>query len=289
MIVVSAIALLAAAPSLPAVARSITTQTANVLAFTLDKQEAAKGETVVATYQLDQPARRVKLTAFTLGGTPLGSDLQQQTRNAPSRKTGVISFTVPAQAGMLSPLMIVLNVDGQLRVAQRLIVTCDYPWFFTPRVEGCPIAPVRTTPAAFQRFERGAMIWLAETDSIYVLYDTLYSGNATRLERYDDAFVEGEPDPALPTEPPPGKFAPVRGFGLVWRTRENVRSSLGWALAPEQGYTACLGQAYYGGKSMRTYVTTVDRSLLEFETYYVPVRWRALHEIGGRPVAVTEC
>lgn len=270
-------------------ARSSPLQAPNVLAFTLDRQEAAKGETVVATYRLDRPARRVTLTALTVDGAPAGFRLPQQTRSTPSRKAGVISFTVPAQAGALSPLVLALNVDGQLRSTQRLILTCDHPWFFTPRVEGCPFTPVQATPAAFQRFEHGAMIWLAATDSIYVLYDAPRFGDAALLERYSDEFVEGSTEPALSAAPPAGEFAPVRGFGLVWRTRESVRSSLGWAMEPEQGYTACLGYAYYGGKSMRAYVTTIDRGLLEFEIYYAPVRWRALREIGGRPVAVTGC
>lgn len=270
-------------------ARSSPLQAPNVLTFTLNRQEAAKGETVVATYQLDRPARRVTLTALTIHGAPVGFRLPQQTRSTSSRKVGVISFTVPAQAGALSPLVLALNVDGQLRGTQRLILTCDHPWFFTPRVESCPFAPVQATPAAFQRFEHGAMIWLAATDSVYVLYDEPRFGDAALLESYSDEFVEGNAEPTLSAAPPAGKFAPVRGFGLVWRTRENVRSSLGWARAPEQGYTACLGYAYYGGKSMRAYVTTIDHSLLEFEIYYAPVRWRALHEIGGRPVAVTSC
>lgn len=287
LIAATVIALALAAP--PATARSKATQAANVLAFALDKQEAAKGETVVATYQLDRPARRVTLIAFTLDGAPAGFRLSQQVRSAPSRKAGVISFTVPAEAGTLSPLMLTLNIDGQLRGAQRLTLACDHPWFFAPRVEGCPFAPVHATPAAFQRFERGAMIWLAETDSIYVLYDAPRFGDAALLERYDDAFVEGDPEPALPSLPPAGQSVPVRGFGLLWRTTSNVRQGLGWAVAPEQGYVACLGYAHYGGKSMRAYVTTIDRSLLEFEIYYAPARWRALREIGGRPIAVADC
>ncbi|BCX05683.1 MAG: hypothetical protein KatS3mg053_3621 [Candidatus Roseilinea sp.] len=202
---------------------------------------------------------------------------------------GVISFTVPTAAWMLSPLILTLDVDGRQLATQRLMLTCDHPWFFTPRVEGCPFAPVQATPAAVQRFEHGAMIWLAAMDSIYVLYDAPRFGDSALLERYDDAFVEGSPEPPLPAEPPSGRFAPVRGFGLVWRTMTRVRSDLGWALEPEQGYTACLGYAHYGGKSMRAYVSTIDRGLLEFEIYYVPVRWRALHEIGGRPVTVVGC
>ena len=35
---------------------------------------------------------------------------------------------------------------------------------------------------------------------------------------------------------PAGLFAPVRGFGNVWRNNEWIRNEFGWATAPEQGY-----------------------------------------------------
>ncbi len=273
-----------ALPLAPASALLASWQPANLLVFELDKTEASRDETVVATYRLDRPARSVALVAMTLDGSPAGFRLPQRVRSMPSREAGVISFAVPAEAGALSPLVLMLRVDGRLRGAQRLIVRCDHPWFFAPRVEGCPFAPVRATPAAMQRFEHGVMIWLAEMDSIYVL-----RADGARLERYDDAFVEGGREPALGIQPPPGRFAPVRGFGLVWHTMDAVRSDLGWALEPEQGYVACYGYAHIGGKAMRAYVTTPDGRLLEFEIYYAPVRWRELRTIAGQSVTVIGC
>ena len=35
--------------------------------------------------------------------------------------------------------------------------------------------------------------------------------------------------------PPPGRVAPLRGFGLLWASNAEVRAALGWATAPEQG------------------------------------------------------
>lgn len=270
-------------------------QVTGLLSFTLDKREATKGETVVAAYQLNRPARKVTLTATNFDGAPVSFRFPQSIRPNAARDAGVISFTIPPEAGSLSPLLLTLNVDGQLRGLQRLIVTCEYPWFFAPRVERCPFAPVQSTPAAFQRFERGAMIWLQATDSIYVLYDAPARGidasndDARRLERFDDRYVEGAPEPALSIAPPDSRFLPVRGFGLVWRTAVNVRNNLGWALEPERGYTPCYGYAFGGGKSMRTYVTTPDDRLLEFDAYYAPHRWRELRTINGQPVRLTGC
>jgi hypothetical protein len=38
--------------------------------------------------------------------------------------------------------------------------------------------------------------------------------------------------------PPAGLYSPVRGFGKVWLENAEVRHTLGWATALEQGYTA---------------------------------------------------
>ncbi len=97
---------------------------------------------------------------------------------------------------------------------------------------GCPTSEnPQQIPAARQPFQRGTMLWL--NGEIYVLYNL-----NSALERYDDTFVEGVDPETSGETPPDGLFAPVRGFLKVWNTQPNVRSSLGWATAPEQGATA---------------------------------------------------
>lgn len=273
-------------------------QVTGLLSFTLDKREATKGEMVVATYQLSRPAHRVTLTATNFDGAPLSFRFPQSVRPNAMRDSGVISFVVPPEAGSLSPLLLTLNVDGQLRGLQRLIMTCEHSWFFTPRVERCPFAPVQSTLAAFQRFERGAMIWLQATNSIYVLYAAPASGAGDgegaqrpeqRIERFDDRDAAGASEPAAPAASPEDRSFPARGFDLVWRSAVNVRRDLGRAIEPAHRYTACFGYAFGGGKSMRMYVTTPDDRLLEFDAYYAPHRWRELSEINGQPVTLTGC
>ena len=274
-------------PFAPAVAVSPDQRAPELLAFTLDKQEAAKGETVLAAYRLDRPARNVTLLATTVDGAPVSFRLPQRLRPAPAGDSGTIAFHVPAEAGTLSPLFLALNVDGALHGWQSLLVRCDYPWFFAPRVERCPFAPTRATPAVIQHFERGAMIWLASAESVYVLYSASRQGDDNRLERFDDPIVVGGQGPAVTAEPPVGRFAPARRFGPAWQTAASARGGLGWALGPELTYTACYGYAFGGGKSMRTYVTTPDDRLLEFDIYYAPTRWRELRTIAGQRVTIT--
>lgn len=64
------------------------------------------------------------------------------------------------------------------------------------------------------------------------------------------------PDPGL--VPPPGLFQPVLGFGKFWRGlvpgSEWVRERLGWAVAPEVGYSALWQCNTLSGDSARCYV-----------------------------------
>lgn len=266
--------------------------------FALDRREAAKGEAVVATFRLGRPAQQVRLVASTADGAPASFQLPQAVAWNALRNAGTVTFRVPMEAGTLSPIRVLLSVDGRLLGEQQLRVRCDHAWFFTPRVERCPFAPVRATPAAVQRFERGVMIWLQATNSIYVLYAAPASGAGDgegaqrleqRMERFDDRDAEGASEPAAPAVSPEDRSFPARGFDLVWRSAVNVRRDLGRAVEPSHRYTACFGYAFGGGKSMRMYVTTPDDRLLEFDAYYAPYRWRELRTINGQPVRLTGC
>jgi hypothetical protein len=87
---------------------------------------------------------------------------------------------------------------------------------------------------AAQPFEGGAMIWVGRADGspgqIFVLTNSRLVNLTWNM--YTDSYSEGEP---IGTDelPPPGKYAPVRGFGKLWRLVPEVRSALGWALSPE--------------------------------------------------------
>ena len=122
----------------------------SLTSFTLNKREVGKGETVIATYQLAQSAKSVHITATSVDGGPLAFDLPQKVMEDARHTSGTITFRVPADAGTLSPLLIQLNIDGQLRGLSVLKITCDTAWFFAPRVDTCPFEPIVTSPAAAQ-------------------------------------------------------------------------------------------------------------------------------------------
>ena len=111
---------------------------------------------------------------------------------------------------------------------------CADDYFFEPSPAVCPSGAYQSSAAAEQPFERGFMIWLDATDSIYVFdWVGVLVRDASRyighINQYDPAIV-----------PPAGHFQPVRGFGKVWHENPQVREQLGWALGHELGFDSKL-------------------------------------------------
>lgn len=92
-----------------------------------------------------------------------------------------------------------------------------------------------TTQAAFQPFENGYLLWLANTQDVWALYGGT-SGSARIYALYE---YSGLPDNPVTEEAPPGRAKPINAFGRLWGNLPEVRS-LGWGLGVEQGYTATI-------------------------------------------------
>jgi len=163
------------------------------------------------------------------------------------RRFGVNPYDIARANNIVNP--------GLIRVGQRLIIPTGggSPIVPTPTPVPAPTFPpfptptINDVPAAFQPFERGLMIWRGDRKRIWIAAcctSTIPLGG--RWLSFEDAFVDGMPESDPSIVPPGGLYQPVRGFGLVWRTLRDysyggtVRDLLGWATAPEQGYTARL-------------------------------------------------
>lgn len=159
------------------------------------------------------------------------------TQGVPVSPTGSQILTAPADLRQpLEYMLFVFDSSGAwisrgLRLPLR---ACPAEWFFPNAPAECPSGPPQVSFAAYQPFEHGHMIWIQARDEIFVLFE---DGSVHRWRVFVDLFEEGMPesDPAL--TPPPGRFQPVRGFGLLWRSDPEVQTRLGWALRPEQGFT----------------------------------------------------
>lgn len=89
------------------------------------------------------------------------------------------------------------------------------------------------TPAAYQPFQGGFLLWRADTGLIDEFHSNGYIAGGYSLDQY--AHLSDTP---IPDVPPAGLYKPVMGIGKVWTHFLATRDALGWATAPEQSYTA---------------------------------------------------
>jgi hypothetical protein len=114
-------------------------------------------------------------------------------------------------------------------------------WYIYSDNPNTPPPPPPVTPApnaeyyvqsTFQAFENGFMTWRSDTGEIDVYFGTNGGVAAGYLREYYGAL----PDNPF-NNPPQGRVRPIMGFGKVWGNLSDVRTPLGWATAPEVGFT----------------------------------------------------
>ncbi|MBX3086650.1 MAG: hypothetical protein KF716_33760 [Anaerolineae bacterium] len=102
---------------------------------------------------------------------------------------------------------------------------------------GCPTNGAFTVNLVQQPFQKGLMIW-RDTKQIYVLSSVAIQQGAAMdtLWIVPDQWNDSIPASDGSYIPPDGLIQPVRGFGYVWRSNQQIRDTIGWALAGEQPY-----------------------------------------------------
>lgn len=205
-----------------------------ILSFTVDRTTIVQGESVTLSWQatggdeacLAWPDAFGLLTA---GLGPLDPD------------AGSVTITPDTLLKGFSVLLRVTNSAGSANARVDITQECAHEWADAltsdPPTYNCPGGAAYGS-AAQQTFEDGFMIWLETSRTIYVFHThgQPQSPSSYYYQTFADEFREGDPesDPAI--VPPPGLYQPIRGFGLVWRTHQEVRDSLGWATEPEVGF-----------------------------------------------------
>jgi hypothetical protein len=180
--------------------------------------------------------------------------------------SGSTTFALPQEAKGNSYIDWILRVEGEGSAEPAIWQTsvalkCERTWFFSdePQAGICPREPVETY-AAIQRFQRGTMIWLQASGRYVILEETPTGEEDTqgRVTYVSDPLDIVE-DTSADVEAPEGLYAPVSGFGLLWRGDvrgvPGYREQLSWALAPEFGYDAtlqCDDALPSGGRSWQT-------------------------------------
>jgi len=156
-------------------------------------------------------------------GTQEATEATSETLEATAEVTAAVVLPTPAPP---------TPVEVTLQVATAASAGTVSPTGLPPNFPTPIVVPIQY---AEQLFEHGRMFWLQPIGQIWVLLVT-GEGRGT-WTTYEDTFLEGEPesDPSL-VPPEDNLMQPVRGFGKLWRTNEEVRNALGWAVNPEFGY-----------------------------------------------------
>ncbi len=215
-------------PTLPATATPDATPTPAppvVHYFQADVTEAAPGDTATLSWST---AGATSVAIYHIFDGRLGEPHWEV------GASGSVVYAIPPQERNQATFVLFAETPPLPVVSATLTIRlrCTAVWFISSPPDVCPQEPPLYSPAAEQPFERGAMVWVGALDRIYVFYHD----DSPAWSAFVDEFDEEEPtdDPNL--TPPTGRYQPVRGFGLVWRTYPDVRARLGWGLAPEAGY-----------------------------------------------------
>lgn len=172
--------------------------------------------------------------------------------------SGSLQYAIGAQERN-AVVFVLFASDGVSAGAQASVTVtlrCTAQWFFSAPPDICPQEWALASPAAEQQFEHGVLLWVWAEDRIYVLYHD----SSPRWQVYTDEFDDGETESDPTLTPPPGLWQPVRGFGRVWREEANVRDRLGWAAAPESGFTTFVQRTSYS-RYNATYLQALDGAI----------------------------
>ena len=240
------------APDEPTPTRSLNPNAPRIEFFTTDVVAAAPGSSInlfwstrnvanASIYRVDVSGQRTQVW-----NVPADSRLAVSTRRS---DRGQVDF--------------VLSVgDGPLTVEQPLAIplSCPDQWFFIPAPDDCPVGPAQETPLIEERFERGRMIYVGQSNIVYALFNDGFEPAWVSIEnRYDPAIHPEFEETFLP---PPGFVQPIGILGFAWR-RDIVRNRMGLALDPEVKYEGNYQTANTLSGDQNVYVSSADGTVLQ--------------------------
>ncbi len=150
--------------------------------------------------------------------------------------------------------------------------TCSKMLFFSNSPLDICVGAAVKTQAAFQTYEHGFMIWLADSGDIWVFIN---AGSRSPWLHFRQSDYAGFSDNTLSA--PSGLVQPINGFGRVWGhvrgvSQTYLKNELGWATASEVSYTATW--QFYGAASvMNTYITMPDGRIADAYNGMAGIFW----------------
>jgi hypothetical protein len=223
--------------------------------FTASPSEIDPGGSVLLSWK----ASADTITLYPLN--PAGQLASQGTSLSPEGSTTVT--TDSSVRNSVSYMLFATTGGKSVNASVQIAVRCPDSWFFGNPPAICPSSSAILSQAATEHFEHGWMLWISQTQTIFVLYDDLIS--SPRWSSFPNTWQSNMPDSDPSIVPPPGLYQPQRGFGLVWREESagqpySPRSRLGWATEIESPFTSSFqcdsaykyGSCYLKGPSGET-------------------------------------
>jgi hypothetical protein len=119
--------------------------------------------------------------------------------------------------------------------SQVIEISPSRTWQYVAGIPPLPSSPANNTSytqAAYQQYERGFMLWRADTGAVMVFF----GGTSGQMITYAQNTYGTWPDnPIVYT--PPGFTRSINGFGKVWGSQPPLRDGIGYALGPEEAFT----------------------------------------------------
>jgi hypothetical protein len=220
----------------------------SIASFTIEPREIMPGQPVTLTWQA--AGEQITLQRVDVFGR-LGEFFSV----GPSGSQ--VLSTPPEQRGQVNFLLFATTGGATVQASAFALITCPDTWFFANPPPECPASPPHSTAMQAQTFEHGLMLWTQHNDFIYALYD---DGNYPRWDSWANTWFPGQPEDDPSLTPPAGRYQPVRGFGLAWRTgyvspTQVVRDRLGWATVPEFAVPNAFAQCDSLPKYSKCYLT----------------------------------
>jgi hypothetical protein len=194
--------------------------------------------------------------------TPVGPSRIEMTYMASSKPPTVTSTPASTAVQTLPPTPAQFNPPTSVAAAQAsqlakpltlpaspiptaADIECSQPWFTDKALDrSCPVEPPVRLEAAYQTFERGAMLWRKTRGFIILPFSPTTGTQAGIVSFYpDEVTVYRDTSADAEWSPPAGLQAPASGFGLLWRgdlfqePGGGFKAALGWATGSETGYT----------------------------------------------------
>ena len=144
---------------------------------------------------------------------------------------------------------------------------CSNVVFFSSTPADICTGSINHTQAAFQSFEHGFMVWMADSGDIWVFMNAPNGVQPPWMhipENYYAGFADAK------GSAPAGLVQPINGFGRVWAnyhgfsptTVNKLSDDMGWATASEVSYSSTW-QNYFRTMHTHTYLTVPDGRVVD--------------------------